>query len=246
MLVYILLGCVHNHVTLISRLRWDAQLYDFPEPQPKSKRGRKPTKGKRLTPLKTLVNDETCNWQEEEVKWYGNKTKKRSILTAVALWYTTGEKPIPIRWVIVVDPEGQDRSEVLFTTDTNLNVVKIIEWFVLRWGVEVTFEEARAHLGVETQRQWSPNAISRTTPALFGLFSLVCLMALRLSNSTSLQPNQTTWYNKTQTTFSDVLAFVRRHLWQAKYFSNSTVEHECVLFSRSEWEKLLNQLATAA
>lgn len=238
--------CVQQNVTLISRLRWDAQLYDFPEPQLQSKRGRKPTKGKRLAALKTLVNDETHNWLEEEVKWYGKKTKKRRILTGVSLWYTSGEKPIPIRWVIVVDPEGQDRCDVLFTTDTTLNPVKIIEWFILRWGVEVTFEETRAHLGVETQRQWSPNAIARTTPALFGLFSLVCLIALHLSDSISLQPNQAIWYDKKQTTFSDVLAFVRRHLWQAKYLSKSTVQPECVLFSSQEWEMLLNQLASAA
>jgi hypothetical protein len=32
---------------------------------------------------------------------------------------------------------------------------------VHRWCVEVTFQEARAHLGVETQRQWSDKAVTR-------------------------------------------------------------------------------------
>ena len=44
-----------------------------------------------------------------------------------------------------------------------------------RWSLEVTFEEGRAHLGIETQRQWSDRAIERSTPLLFGLYSLVTL-----------------------------------------------------------------------
>jgi hypothetical protein len=35
--------------------------------------------------------------------------------------------------------------------------------------MEVTYEESRAHLGVETQRQWSDPAVFRTAPLLFGL-----------------------------------------------------------------------------
>src|SRR4051794_26339082 len=50
--------------------------------------------------------------------------------------------------------------------------VRILSWFVLRWKMEVTFQEARRHLGLETQRQWSELAIRRTTPALLGLFSI--------------------------------------------------------------------------
>ncbi|ULH17759.1 hypothetical protein MF271_20345 (plasmid) [Deinococcus sp. KNUC1210] len=49
--------------------------------------------------------------------------------------------------------------------------MQILEFFVQRWQLEVTVEEVRAHLGVETQRQWTDLAIARTTPALLGLFS---------------------------------------------------------------------------
>jgi hypothetical protein len=56
--------------------------------------------------------------------------------------------------------------------------VDILQWFVSRWQLEVTFQDARAHLGIETQRQQrSDLAILRTTPALLGLFSLVTLGA---------------------------------------------------------------------
>ena len=67
----------------------------------------------------------------------------------------------------------------IFSTDVERPVALILAQFVRRWNVEVTFEETRRHLGVETQRQWSDLAIARTTPALFALVSLVCLMAHR-------------------------------------------------------------------
>src|SRR5919108_775073 len=45
--VSLALACVTYHVTMVSRLRWEAALYPPPAPQPKGKRGRKPLKGKR-------------------------------------------------------------------------------------------------------------------------------------------------------------------------------------------------------
>jgi hypothetical protein len=64
-----------------------------------------------------------------------------------------------MRFVLVRDPQGKLRLEVLFCTDLQATPVKILEWLVMRWSVEVTFEEARAHLQLETQRHWSDRAI---------------------------------------------------------------------------------------
>ncbi len=89
---------------------------------------------------------------------------------------------------------------------------------MLRWQLEVTFEEARAHLGVETQRQWSDLAIVRTTPALLGLFSLVTLFAHHLLQGNALPVRQAAWYQKALPTFSDTLAFVRQQLWPVQHF----------------------------
>lgn len=97
------------------------------------------------------------------------------LLTGTALWYTSGEKPLPLRWVITRTPDAPEKpAEAFFSTDMELAPKVMVHWFVLRWNIEVTFEEVRAHLGFETQRQWSAKAIARTTPVLMGLFSLVC------------------------------------------------------------------------
>ena len=132
-----------------------------------------------------------------------------------------------------------------FSTDLALAPAQIVEWFILRWNVEVTFEEGRRYLGVETQRQWSAQAIARTTPALFGLFSLVCVMAYRLTAVTALGAQSTAWYIKEEVTFSDVLAFVRRALWAEKYFNQSPVRDDQVILRANDWKVLLDQLASA-
>ena len=100
--------------------------------------------------------------------------------TRTALWHTAGEAPVKIRYVITRDPEGKLRDEVFATTKLDATPAQIIEWVVMRWSVETTFEEGREHLGLETQRQWSDLAIERTTPCLLGLFSLVVLLTHKL------------------------------------------------------------------
>lgn len=89
--------------------------------------------------------------------------------------------------------------------------------FVRRWQVEVTFAEMRAHLGMETQRQWSDNAIARTMPVLFGLYNLTCLWACDLFNEQSL-PRAAIWYRKTRLTFSDAIGVVRHTLWVGEIY----------------------------
>lgn len=233
-------------MTLISRLRLDARLYDFPVTVP-GRRGRKPKKGrKKRKALKDRIDEAKQRGKRVEIAWYGGERKRVCLLSGVCLWYVSGLPPVPIRWVLVVEPNGKSRSEAFFSTDRTMSPQQIVEGFVLRWNVEVTFEETRRHLGVETQRQWSDLAIARTTPVLMGLFSLVCLIAYQLSTTIKLVPASTAWYLKTQATFSDVLAMVRRAIWAEKYFDNSVIQGEHVIIRRDDWEELMDQLASTA
>ena len=169
------------------------------------------------------------------------------VLSKVCWWYTPGEPPVALRWLLIVDPTGETDPMAVFSTDLDLPVATIIARFVRRWNVEVTFEETRRHLGMETQRQWSDLAIARTTPALFALFSLVCLMALRLvAMGHALPIRATAWYRKSEATFSDVLAMVSRILWAEKYFTNSVDQPKPHVLTPEDWNVLLDQLASTA
>ncbi len=94
----------------------------------------------------------------------------------------------------------------------------IIEWFVRRWQVEVTFYEGRTQLGVETQRQWADLSILRITPALLGLFSIVTLLANLHAQKQKLPVQQIAWYNKQLPAFSDTLRIVKQTLCSHHHF----------------------------
>jgi hypothetical protein len=244
--VSLALACVTHHVVMVSRLRWDAALYHRPGPQPPGKRGPKPLKGKRQPGLQTWAARSDTPWETVEVDWYGGQRKQLWIFSHTALWYTPGLPPVDIRFVLVCDPEGKLRMESFFCTDLQATPVQILEWVVMRWSVEVTFEEARAHLGLETQRQWSDQAIARTTPVLLALFALVTILALKLSQNGKIPVPMTAWYRKGEPTFSDCLALVRWHLWRARYLVNSTADPEFVQFPREAFDLLLTGPPLAA
>jgi hypothetical protein len=244
--VSLALACVTHHVVMVSRLRWDAALYHPPEPQPPGKRGRKPTKGPRQRSLQAWANRSDTPWETVEVDWYGGQRKALWVFSHTALWYTPGLPPVDIRDVLVADPEGQRRMEAFFCTELRATPVEILQWVVMRWSVEVTFEEARAHLGVETQRQWSDRAIARTTPVLLGVFSLVTVLAMQWRQDGQIPVPVTAWYHKAEPTFADCLALVRGHLWRARYLVNSDAEPEFVQFPRAALELLLTGLPLAA
>ena len=233
-------------VRLISRLRLDARLYNFPVSVP-GRRGPKPQKGrKKRKALKDRIDEARRRGKLIEVAWYGGERKRVRVLSGVCLWYLSGLPPVPIRWVLVVDPSGKHDPEAFFSTDRTMKPQQIVEGFVWRWNVEVTFEESRRHLGVETQRQWSDLAIARTNPVLLGLFSLVCLIAHHLTATMKLVPASTAWYLKTEATFSDVLALVRRAIWAEKYFDKSVIQDEQVIIRYDDWKVLMDQLASTA
>jgi DDE superfamily endonuclease len=208
-----------GQICLIVRFRLDAALY---EPAPKRRphqRGRSRLKGKRLPTLERVAANRKTQWQRVTIPdWYGEKKRQVEIISNTAIWYHSGQPPLPIRWVLIRDPKGKFKTQALLCTDLTIAPVQIIRWFVLRWGLEVTLHEAREHLGLETQRQWSDLAIVRTTPALLALFSLVTLMAHQHTRRRKLPVRQSAWYRKSRPTFSDALALVRRHIWQHECF----------------------------
>jgi hypothetical protein len=161
-------------------------------------------------------------------------------------YHTGGLPPVSIRWVLICDPDGKFEPQALVSTNPEATPKEIVEWFVMRWQLEVTFEEARAHLGIETQRQWSDLAILRTTPVLLGLFSLVTLFAHHLLQGRELPVRQAAWYNKGLPTFSDTLAFVRQQLWPVSISWMSPEEVDMVKIPKALLSRLLDALAYAA
>lgn len=240
-------ACLQAGGLLISRLRIDARLYRTPISPIPGKRGRKPIKGERIESFKSMLNNKDLVWQTVEVNWYGGKKKVVQYLSGVDLLYKPNHPTTKIRWVLIKDPEGKLLSIPLFSTNPHHKPEFIIETFVKRFSIEILFEEARAHLGMETQRQWNDKAIARSTPLIFALFSIVCLMALRLRKSVAFSVQSSAWYSKTtdEATFSDIIAYVRRYCWAERYFVNSPENDDMIKFNREDFSFLLNRVAAS-
>ena len=213
------LDCICAGVTLVSRLKMNAALFDFPDEKRPGQRGPTAQKGVKLKNFKQMLPLEGLPWKEMEVVGYGGEKRIARVLSNTCMWGADGATPIPIRWILVADPTGKLDPLPLMSTDPLMTPERMIELFVDRWGLEVTFEETREHLGVETQRQWSDRAIARSTPVLMGLYSCVCLMANRLGQVDLLKIETTAWHQKERVAFSDMLRAVRMVIWRDNLIS---------------------------
>ena len=201
-------------------MRLDAQLYAPAPPRYKGQIGRPRRKGVRLPSLQQRVIDRKTKWSKVTVPhWYSEGPRTIQVATGTAVWYRVGLPVVPVRWILIRDPQQQFRPQALLSTNLQLAPAQAVQWFALRWQLEPTFAEVRAKLGVESQRQWNHLAIARTTPCLLALFSLVTLWADNLHQRGKLSPRQSAWYRKPQLTFSDAIAAVRQSLWSCSLFT---------------------------
>ena len=209
----------HRHrrrVTLVARTRSDMNLYALPPARRPGRRGFPPRKGRKLpTPAQAVAA--TASRAQVRVRWYGNGVRDLQLLGGCGGWYRhrgSGRAAlIPVRWVYVHDPKS-GREDYFYTTDPSLTPRQIVEGFADRWPIEVTFEEVRANLGFETSRHWCRNSVLRVAPCLLGLFSVVSLIYAHLARQGKVIVHATPCYPKTDPTFADALAAVRRLLWE--------------------------------
>ena len=235
-------------IAFITRLRLDAALYEPAPPRKPHQMGRPRLKGSRLANLSVVAKDPKTAWMPITVSnWYGGTQRVVEIVSDSAVWYSSGLPVVPLRWVLIRDPQEEFETQALLCTDLNADPERTISWFVRRWQMEATFQEVRQRLGFETQRHWSELAIRRTAPALLGVFSVVILLAHQYIAKGEGVVRTAAWYAKRYPTFSDALAQVRRKLWsQEATFCGSVRQAETVKVPREFLERLTDAVCYAA
>jgi hypothetical protein len=208
---------LRQRVVCVARCRMDARFFNPPPSRKRGQRGRPRAVGTRQLTPRTRAARKTTKWVRITVPGWRTKNGKAErevdVATSTALWSAHG-KTMAVRWVLTRDPAGHAETRVFVCSDPAQSALQILTWYAMRSAVEPTFQEARRHLGFETQRQWSDLAIHRTTPVLLGVFSLVTLWAADLAARTGkLAVLGAAWYKKPDPTFADCLAAARRVLW---------------------------------
>ena len=233
-----LAGKALNAVTIISRIRRDANLYDLPPKRRKKKRGRPRKRGKKLAKLEKMAAH-IQNWQTVTFRQRG-KTVKRLVYTRVVLWYTVSRKPIML--VISRDPNGKEKDDFFFTTDVTMDPAEVLGCYADRWAIEDTFKNTKQLLGSQQPQTYKGKGPERAACLGLLLYSTVWLWYLKQKSRKRyfiIQP----WYRQKLTpSFSDALSCLRRELWQEKIkcmFGVSAVHDKKLVF-------LLEALAPAA
>jgi DDE superfamily endonuclease/putative transposase ISC1217 len=201
-----------DRLTLVSKLHPQANL--FQPPPPYTGKGRPRVKGQPLPKPQQVV--QTARRQRLTVGWYGGGSRRVEVVTGSGCWYKSGRGLVPLCWVFVHDRSGTHRDEYFFSTDAALTAQALISHYTARWNIETTFQELRAHLGLETTRGWCAKTVLRAAPCLFGLYTVVALLYHALPEAQRF--GAVRWPGKEGVTFSDALAAVRRWLWSATVF----------------------------
>jgi hypothetical protein len=240
----------HRHrrqLTLVSLLHPRAHLREAP-PQPrKVQMGRRRIRGAKLPhPQETVAG--VKRRRRMTVDWYGGKRRRVSTVSRTAYWYKATEGLVPLRWVHVHDLEGTHEDRYFYSTDPAMDASTIIGLYMARWSIEVTFAEVREHLGFATPRNRKDKSVLRTAPCLLGLFSVVSLLFHQNTRAKGKMPKPQVypWYAKSQITFSDALAAVRRQFWKETVFSEVLPHGALNKLPTKLRETVLDQLAFAA
>ena len=234
----------HRHrarLTLVSKLHPDANL--FRPPPPYTGKGRPRVKGERLPKPRQAVGS-AARLTRVEVAWYGGGTRRVGVRTDTGHWYKAGCGLVPVRWVFARDLTGTHRDEYFFTTDPALGPAAVVSHYAGRWNIETTFQECRAHLGLETTRGRCRPTVLRAAPCLFGLYSVVAALYHLLPAAKRV--GRVEWPGKAGVTFSDPLTAVRRWLWADAVFPQADVTPALAKVPPAIRELLLGSLAQAA
>jgi hypothetical protein len=208
----VLAGRTQGRLAVVSKFPDDANLYEPPPPLPSGKKrpGRPRVKGKKMDkPFEVVARSERTRLN---VAWYGGGRRDVEVVSGTGHWYKAKQGLVEVRWVYVHDLTGTHRDEYFYSTDVTMTPQQIIEEYTGRWGIETTFEEARAYLGLESTRGWCEQTVLRAEPCLLGLYSVVALMYWLLPLQDQEQ-GVVDWVGKQDVTFSDAVTAVRRWLW---------------------------------
>jgi len=205
----------HGRLAVVSRFYGNAALYDPPRTQ--KRRGRRRICGARRAKPETVVT-ETKSRRRLTVSWYGGGRREVSVASGTGHWYQSGAGLAPVLWVHVRDCTGTHRDEYFFTTDLAMELAELIETYTARWSIEVTFQEMRSYVGLETTRGRSERTVLRVAPSLFGLYTIVACWYAQLPVR-QRREHGVEWIGKSDVTFSDAITAVRRWLWQEWIFA---------------------------
>jgi hypothetical protein len=207
-----LCGHALPRIQVTSRIRRDAAVYELTPPRT-GKRGRPRKKGDRLASLPALAAA-ASDWTNVTYDQRGTPIT-RQVWSRPLLWYGVA-KDTPLLLVVVRDPDGVQPDDFFITTDTSADPAHVAAHYAGRWTIEVTFRDAKQHLGAQDPQSWKRRGPERAAALGLWLHAAVWLWYIP-TWGTKRSWTPTPWYpNKITPSFADALAALRQLLWQQR------------------------------
>ena len=207
-----------THVT--GRVGANVRIHEAPGPRPPGKRGRNRIRGERLPTPQQMLQEKGL--RRLTLKLYEGSTYHVRVATQIGRFYKAPDREVLI--VAVEHLRGGRGIEVFYTTDLEADVETVLRRYSWRWTIEVTFHDAKTHLGITQPQNRTTLAARRTAAMGFLLYSLIVWWheTARDEPARPLRP----WPHKPGPSFADMLAALRTETLQntsKTYFSTPSI-----------------------
>jgi hypothetical protein len=211
-----LAGRLPPRITLVSRLRADAALYDFPSPKKPGERGRPRLRGVRLpkpSVLAKTIPPKHKGWRLDQTCERGT-LRRRLLYIRPVIWARVSKKPILL--IISRDPTGKEKDDFFFSTDIADDAALAVSDFADRWSIEDTFRNVKQYLGAEQPQSWKGIAPERAGAFSYFVYGVVWLARIEREGQKTATIQREWYEGKGCVSFLDALADLRQRLWRER------------------------------
>lgn len=169
-----------QQLSMVSRLRSNAALYQLPEKARKPKAGRPRLRGKKVTA------PELYRRQRRKLKAhiYGKTVTIKAFVGMLMPSRTLGSQAI---LVIIFPQRSGKKMNIFFSTDLNMDPLRLLELYAARFKIEDLFDEIKTVGGFADCRQRSFPALKRHATLSLLAYSLLRLVSVTLPNAQAIE-----------------------------------------------------------
>jgi hypothetical protein len=210
------LAQISTSIDVTGRVVANVRMHQVPPARSAGQVGRPRLRGERLPTPQELL--QAPGLRRLKLKLYAAGTYRVRLAEQTGRFYKAPGRDVK---VVALEHLGGGRGiEVFYTTQTESPAETVLEQYSWRWPIEVTFHDAKQHLGIEEPQNRTTLAARRTAPTGFLLYSLVVWWheSVRSEPAKSLR----SWPHKRSPSFADMLAALRMEsleIMQQNYLS---------------------------
>jgi hypothetical protein len=149
-----------------------------------------------------------------DVGLYGKPHPLR-VATCVACLYTVPERSLRLVATEPLSASGKPRPKhraFYYSTATDAGAVQVLQWYAMRWTIEVAIHDAKQQMGFGQAQGWSEPAVLRTAPTLMLLYGATVLWFREEGHAKYRKPIWPWYRNKAAISFADMQATLRMEM----------------------------------